>query len=112
MSYPQLVLPAFCKTPISVTIESEGYDEDGAPVPALTFSCLCNWQDSGKQVLTAQKQMVTLEAVALIPGDPAPDLAVLTGGKITAYGIERRIYRGRKCRNPDGTVNYTSLEVV
>ena len=52
------------------------------------------------------------EGCALIPGDIAPDLPVITKGDITVFGVTRHIYKGTKCRNPDGTVNYVRLDVM
>jgi hypothetical protein len=49
--------------------------------------------------------------VALFDGDIAPELDVLTGA-VEICGGCRIIYRGSKCRNPDGTVNYTKLELM
>ena len=37
---------------------------------------------------------------------------VFSPGTVIVNGIKRRIYRGTKARNPDGTVNYTKLELV
>ncbi|MEG0377590.1 MAG: hypothetical protein RR579_06320 [Eubacterium sp.] len=111
MKYPCLVLERFCKTPIEVTIYGEGLDEDGAPVEHLHISTTCNFQDGAKQVMTAEKQLVTISGVALFTGDIAPELAVISAGSVLIYGEKRSIYKGTKARNPDGTVNYTKLEL-
>ena len=65
-----------------------------------------------KTVLTAEKKLVQLSGVALFPGDIAPDLPNLSGGTIEVNGEKRRIFQGRKARNPDGTVNYSELDVM
>lgn len=111
MKYPCLVLERFCKTPIEVTIYNEGIDEDGAPVEDLHINTRCNFQDGAKQVLTPEKQLVTISGVAYFTGDIAPSLAVLSGGEVLVCGEKRTIYKGTKARNPDGTVNYTKLEL-
>ena len=56
--------------------------------------------------------LIKLEGCALIPGDIAPELPVITKGDITVFGVTRHIYKGTKCRNPDGTVNYVRLDVM
>ena len=112
MKYPPLVPDCVCNTSATIIINTEDYDEDGAPVVALTWTGKCNYQDKAHTILTAQKELVTLSGTALINGDIAPSLAVISGGKITVNGVERKIYSGQKARNPDGTVNYTRIEVV
>ncbi len=112
MKYPSLVLEQFCKTPIKVTAKQEGLDKYGEPLGSYTYEGTCNYQDKGKTVLTAEKQLIQLTGVALFPGDIFPNLPVITSGEITIYGKTRRIYEGTKARNPDGTVNYTRLDVI
>ena len=70
------------------------------------------FQDRAKTILTAEKKLVQITGSALFPGDIAPDMPTLSGGTLTAFGEERRIEQGCKNRNPDGTVNFCSLEVV
>lgn len=112
MRWPALVPGALCKTPIRVVIYLEGIDEDGAPVEHLTVNAVCNWQDSARTVRTDQEHFVRLSGVALFPGDLCPGVAAINGGEVTVFGERRTILSGSKCRNPDGTVNYTRLELV
>lgn len=112
MKYPSLVPIRWCKTPIHVTINQEGMSEDGEPLKALEIDTMCNYQDKAKKVLTEQQQLIEIEGTALINGDIAPSLASISNGKVVVNGVKRRIFRGTKARNPDGTVNYTKLELV
>lgn len=112
MRYPSLVPNRWCKTPIYVVINQEGISEDGEPLKALEIDTLCNYQDEAKKVLTEQQQLIEIEGTALFNGDIAPSLASISNGTVIVNGIKRRIYRGTKARNPDGTVNYTKLELV
>lgn len=112
MGWPCLVPRALARTPVKVTIYREGIDEDGAPLTALTVKALCNWQDSAKIVRTDETHTAQLSGVALFPGDLCPELAAITSGKVEVFGVVRDILRGSKARNPDGSVNYTRLEVV
>lgn len=73
---------------------------------------MCNFQDRAKTILTAEKKLVQITGTALFSGDIAPDMQSLSGGTLTVFGQERRIEQGCKNRNPDGTVNFCSLEVV
>lgn len=112
MKYPSLVPKALCKTPIRVVLHREGIDEDGAPMTALTADACCNWQDSAKIIRTDETHTVQLSGVALFPGDLCPELAAIASGTVAVFGESRTIFRGSKARNPDGTVNYTRLELI
>lgn len=112
MKYPPLVPKALCRTPIRVTIYQEGIDEDGAPLAALTVDTHCNWQDSARIIRTDETHSVQLSGVALFYGDLCPELATIASGTVAVFGELRTIFRGSKARNPDGTVNYTRLELI
>lgn len=112
MKYPCLVRPRLCQTPITVTLYGEGLTEDGAPEIVLEADLLCNWQDGAQTVLTAQQKKIVVSGKALFPGDICPQQAVIAGGKVTIFGVTRTIAKGVKARNPDGTVNYTELDVM
>ncbi|MBY5033896.1 hypothetical protein K6V78_02210 [Streptococcus gallolyticus] len=111
MKFPQLVLPQFCQTPITVTVNQEGISKDGEPLEAFSENLKCNYQDGVKTVLTEQKKLVQITGAAYFVGDIAPELATLSGGFVEIFGVKRRIASSRKGRNPDGTVNYTKLEL-
>ncbi|MDY3828038.1 MAG: hypothetical protein SOZ71_04555 [Clostridium sp.] len=111
MKYPNLVPKFTCKTSIHVTLYSEEISETGAPIVVLDKDFECNYQDKAKQILTAQKQIIEINGIALFDGDIAPNVPVITSGIVKIFGATREIYQGRKARNPDGTVNYTELEI-
>ena len=54
MRYPCLILKSMCKTEIHVEIEQEGRNVYGEPLEPVIWDGLCNYQDSGKTVLTAE----------------------------------------------------------
>lgn len=108
MKYPRLVTDA--KTPASVILEGE--PNEFAECESVSLSLKCNWQGSGGVVYTADKQKLTLTGTALFDGDICPDMPVISSGSITVFGAQHRIVRGQKCRNSDGSVNYTRLDVV
>lgn len=112
MKYPKLVRKENCKTDIHIVLYGEGSTEDGEPIIALDTNLKCNYQDKAKRVLTAEKVIIQLTAKAYFVGDIAPDLAVISGGQVTVFGETRSIYQGTKARNPDGTVNFTELEIM
>lgn len=112
MKYPDLVPKRLCKTPIHVYLESEEITKLGEPGKTLDLDLKCNFQDSAKTVLTAEKKLVQITGTAMFCGDIAPEFPSLSGGTVTVFGQTRRIESGMKARNPDGTVNYCKLEVV
>ena len=109
MKYPKLVPPAVCRMPISIVIEQEGIDEDGAPIEAFSADLMCNWQDSGKVELTTEQEYVRISGTALFDGDICPDVPNITKGYGVVNGVRRQIAEGIKARNPDGTVNFTEV---
>lgn len=111
MKYPCLVPKHLCKTDIEVEISQEGLTKYGEPLPSVVWFGKCNYQDSAKTVLTSEKKLIQLSGCALIPGDIVPALPNISGGIIKVNGEIRRIFKGTKARNPDGTVNYTRLDV-
>lgn len=109
MKYPRLVPDSVCKTPISIVIEDEGLDEDGAPIEAFSGDLMCNWQDGAKTILTGEQKYVRITGKAMFNGDICPDVPVISSGYGIIMGIKRMICDGIKARNPDGTVNYTEV---
>jgi len=109
MKYPRLVRQA--KTDIRVTITSEEMSEVGEREIILDADLKCNYQDKAYTKVTTDKQVITLTGKAYFDGDIAPSIPVITGGRIIVFGATREIYRGTKARNPDGTENYTLLEI-
>ena len=112
LMYPCLVPEWACTTDIHVTIYSEGLNENGGPEVAFEDDLRCNYQDSAKTVIDKEQKYVQLSGTALFRGDIAPGVAVISGGTVTVFGEERNILQGMKARNPDGSVNYTRLDIV
>lgn len=112
MKYPCLVEKRYCKTDIHVEIEPDGLDKYGEPLSNVIYDGKCNYQDKAKTILTAEKKLIEVTGSAYFPGDIAPELPIISGGKVRVFGVERRIVQGTKARNPDGTVNYTILELI
>lgn len=111
MRWPELVPDAVCKTPVKV-IMTEGVNEDGSPRETTLFEGMCNYSEKARSVLDAEHRLVELGATVLINGDAAPGDESITGYVVINSGKPRRIYRSSRARNPDGTVNYTSLELI
>lgn len=112
MKYPCLVEKRLCKTDIHIEITQEGLNKYGEPLEAVVIDTKCNYQDTTKTVLTAEKKLVQLSGIALFPGDIVPTLPTISGGTVMVHGVERNIFQGTKARNPDGTVNYCELRLI
>lgn len=112
MMFPSLVRNEFCKTPVEVTIYGEGVTEDGAPTVVFNGSLFCNVQSKAKTVYTKEQKLVQVSAVLLFNGDIVPDTGEISAGFVELNGTKRNIVQGVKYRNPDGTVNYTELDVI
>lgn len=108
--WPSLVPPTVCTTPCLVVL-TNGEGEDCTPVVAVTLETTCNWQDAPRQVLDAERRLIQLSGTALFTGDIAPSVNVLAG-TVEIYGASWTIHKGTKCRNPDGSVNFTKLELM
>lgn len=109
--WPQLVLRQFCTTDINVVVESEELNENGTPKTLIDWSGKCNYQDKAKRIYTGQKTLVEITGTCLIPGDIAPEFSIISSGVVNVFGVDRNLVLGTKARNPDGTVNFTQLEL-
>lgn len=112
MRWPELVPDRICLTPIHIKIEQEGISEEGEPLLAIEGNYKCNYQDSAYRTLNEQQKLIVLNGKAYFNGDIAPTIPTITGGEAIVFGVKRRIHKGTKARNPDGTVNYTLLELI
>lgn len=112
MKYPCLVRQKDCKTKVHVRIEPEGLDKYGEPRKPIETDLMCNYQEEARTIFTSEKKLIQVSGIALFPGDIAPEVPDISGGTLQVFGVERRIAKGIKARNPDQSVNYTRLEVV
>jgi hypothetical protein len=110
MRYPQLVPNWVCTTPITLYLEGEGVDEDGAPVSVAVKNAKCNWQDGGKVLYSDTLKTTEISGKAYFNGDIAPTLSNIVSGEAVVFGEKREIHQGFKRRNPDGTVNHTEIQ--
>lgn len=113
MKWPQLVPPQACCTPITVRLQT-GLNLDGTPKQETIFDGKCNYSEKCRQVVDAERQLIQLNARALIPGDIAPGQDISGEAVIHGAGAEtvQVIYSASRARNPDGTVNFTQLELI
>lgn len=112
MAFPCLVEKRFCKTPVKVVIESDEMNEDGELTETFKVETTCNLQMGAKVSMTKDKEKIELSGVALFIGDLCPSLPVIASGTVTINGRSYEINKGTKNYNPDGTVNFTTLELM
>lgn len=112
MKFPCLVDKRFCKTPIHIEIYSEDTDRYGQPVTIYSSDLLCNYQSSAKRVLNEKKELIQLTAQAYFVGDICPEIPQISNGTVIIGGIKRDILQGCKALNPDGTVNFTRIDII
>ncbi len=111
MKYPCLIPKKLCNTPVQIHLESEELNKLGEPEKVLDIHAMCNYQDQVKTILTAEKKLVEVNGTAFFCGDIAEEFLTISSGTVIIFGEERKIENGSKARNPDGTVNYTKIEV-
>lgn len=111
MRFPRLVKAFTQSIPITAVVDADGIDEDGAPIVGATWEGSCNWQDRSVETFDHTKVETKVVATLYIDGDPFSGLAIISGGNVTAFGETREIVQGMKARNPDGTVNYTRIDL-
>lgn len=112
MAFPCLVHKRFCKTPVEVVVNADGVNEDGELVEVFRTNTTCNLQMGAKVSLTKDKEKIELSGVALFVGDLCPAMPVISSGTVKIDGMEYSINKGTKNYNPDGTVNFTTLELI
>lgn len=95
-----------------MVIESPEPNEFGERTVLCDRNVLCNYQDAAAVRYTTEKQTPGITGVLYIDGDIVPDAAVISAGYVEIFGEKREISKGTKARNPDGTVNYTRLDVI
>ncbi len=103
LPFPDWIL----KTPIKVYQETQG--ENGLD-ETLLFDGKCCYEDKTRQVLDAERRLVTLSGKAIFKGDLNP--GQLIEGYIQVGEVKKTIFRTSRPLNPDGTVFSTELELM
>lgn len=112
MKFPCLVDKRFCNTSVTVTLDSHELNEDGELEQLIVLHKKCNLQMGAKANFTKDKEKIELSGVALFIGDLCESMDVITSGTVTINGIDYSISKCTKNLNLDGTVNYTTLELI
>ena len=111
MKYPKLVPDKICTTNVRI-VKTGGLNRDGSPKETEIYNGKC-FHDEKSQKLNAEKQLITLSGKLFFNGDIAPDSDIISGSVEIEGSKEARIINSSyKGKNPDGTVNYTMLELI
>ncbi len=110
MRWPELVPDRVCTTPVCV-YQTDGLNRDGSRKRTVTYIGKCHHTEKSFQKLSADKQLITLSGQALFNGDISPETPKIEG-YAEIGGKEYIIFGSEKAKNPDGSVNYTRLELI
>lgn len=94
-------------TPIEVWFE--GTNSDGDYEEKILFKGKCNYTDKTKQILNAERQLITLSGKAVIEG------SIYDGpfeGYVKVNGVKKKIYYIERPLNPDGSIFSTELSLM
>lgn len=94
-------------TPIEVWFE--GTNSDGDYEEKIIFKGKCNYTDKAKQILNAERQLITISGKAVIEG------AIYDGpfeGYVIVSGVKKKIYSIERPLNPDGSIFSTELSLM
>lgn len=112
MKFPALVPDKVCNTKVKI-LQTDGLNRDGSPKKIEIYSGKCFHDEKSTQKLNAEKQLITLSGRLYFNGDIAPDRDIISGSaEINGDVVVRNVYSSYKGKNPDGTVNYTMLELI
>lgn len=112
MKYPKLVQPFTCTTAVTVTLTGDN-DEQGESTVFKTIKTHCNRQLTVHNVQEGDRYVQKQKTVLLFDGALAEQDAQLKGYVSFAVDCKNKIniLSGFMARNPDGSVNYTRLEL-
>lgn len=110
--FPRLIPKNMMQTDIKIILYTDEISEDGEPIKSNEINTKCNFQNLGKVYIDNEHRQIQIQGTALIDRDIAPNIDFISEGEAIIYNKKFKIYQARKNRNPDGTVNYTSLELI
>ena len=87
----------------------EGTNSDGDYEEKKIFDGKCIYTDKSRQVLNAERQLITLSGKAVIEG------SIYDGpfeGYVIVSGVKKKIYSTERPLNPDGSIFSTELSLM
>lgn len=95
-------LPYFCRTDCEYELYDKGLTEDSAPISTGLRKAKCLFPSAkAGRTYSSNSMNVAIEGEVIIPGDIAPDIKNIEGGKITIDEVVYEISRGEKAKGFD-----------
>lgn len=95
-------------TPIEVWYE--GTNQDGDHIEEKIFEGKCIYTNKSKQIMSADRQLITLSGKVVIEGDICPSKEFK--GYILINNSKKVVYSLEKPLNPDGSIFSTELNLI
>ena len=96
-----------------VKLYQEGLSEEGEPLTSLDIKNeKCRFVEKSKTIITADGKKVELVGKVILLGDIAPEIKKISGGEVIVNNSKYEIYQASRPRNPDGSVQHTTLELM
>jgi hypothetical protein len=90
----------------SIQVYSSYLSEDGEDIEELVFDDKCIYTDKQRQVVTADKQLITLTGKAVIEGN-----IPIREGYLLVNGDKKKVVSVERPLNPDGSIFSTELNL-
>ena len=95
-------------TPIEIWYE--GTNQDGDHIEEKIFEGKCIYTNKSKQIMSADRQLITLSGKVVIEGDICPSKEFK--GYILINNSKKVVYSLEKPLNPDGSIFSTELNLI
>lgn len=92
-----------------IKVYSTKINEDSEPEEAVLYEGKCIYDDKSRQILNAERQLITLTGKVIIEGDINPNESI--EGIVEVNNKKKNIYNTIRPKNPDGTVFSTELSL-
>ncbi|MCC3668041.1 hypothetical protein [Terrisporobacter mayombei] len=94
---------------IPIEVWFEGINTDGDLEENIIFNGKCIYTDKSKQILNAERQLITLSGKVVIEGSIYDELFQ---GYVKINGVKKKIYSIERPLNPDGSIFSTELNLI
>lgn len=107
----RLPYPIFLDRVDAVIEITDGLNSDGVPNIVDTITTKVTFNERPKQRYDNDGKTILLQGKILVVGDISPTTKTLDG-TVLIDDVSYKISKGIRCRNPDGTIHHTELELM
>jgi len=93
-----------------IEIHQEVKNENGGKDKTLIFEGKCIYDESSKQVVDANRQIITLNGSIICKGDIYPSKQIQ--GYVLINGSKKTIYQSRRIKDPLGNIYSTEIDLA